>query len=86
MTTHAQLPQAHAEFRSVMREAGLKVLTVREILAFGVDTHVRARVALENLAMAALTYELHPDVERASLSKEDQEYLSDNYKRQVREY
>lgn len=66
-----------------MRDAGIKVLTVREIMAFGVDTHVRARMALEHLAMAALTYELHPDVNLQSLSDADREYLSDNYKRKV---
>lgn len=47
---------AHAEFRRVMREAGLKVLTVREILSFGVADHIGARVELEELAMRALTY------------------------------
>lgn len=66
-----------------MREAGIKVLTVREILAFGVDTHVRARMALEHLATTALTYKLNPDVDEQSLSDSDREYLSDDYKRKV---
>ena len=47
---------AHAEFRRVMREAGLKVLTVREILSYGVADHIGARVELEELAMRALSY------------------------------
>ena len=44
-------PQAHAEFRRVMREKGVRVLTVREILAFGTADHVGARVELEEFAM-----------------------------------
>ena len=42
---------AHAEFRRVMREMGVRVLTVREILAYGADDHVGARVELEEFAM-----------------------------------
>ena len=45
------LLQAHAEFRRVMREKGVRVLTVREILAFGTADHVGARVELEEFAM-----------------------------------
>jgi arginine deiminase len=30
---------AHAEFRRVMREAGVKVLTVRDVMAYGVGDH-----------------------------------------------
>ena len=47
---------AHAEFRRVMRQAGIRVLTVRDILSFGVEDHVGARVELEELATRALTY------------------------------
>ena len=47
---------SHAEFRRVMREAGIRVLTVREILSFGVADHIGARVELEELAMKALSY------------------------------
>lgn len=47
---------SHAEFRRVMREAGLRVLTVREILSYGVADHIGARVELEELAMKALSY------------------------------
>ena len=49
---------AHAEFRRVMREAGVRVLTVREILSYGVLEHIGARGELEELAMRALTYHL----------------------------
>jgi hypothetical protein len=42
----------------------VRVLTVREILAHGVDEHMGARVALEDLAMATLTYQVgSPGVE-----------------------
>lgn len=41
-----------------MRENGVKVLTVRDILSYGVEEHIGARVELENLAMQALTYDL----------------------------
>ena len=43
--------KAHAEFRRVMREKGVRVLTVREILAYGTEDHIGARVALEDFAM-----------------------------------
>lgn len=43
--------KAHAEFRRVMRERGVRVLTVREILAYGVEHHVGARVELEDFAV-----------------------------------
>ena len=41
-----------------MREMGIKVLTVRDILSYGADEHVGARVELEDLAMRALRYDL----------------------------
>lgn len=43
--------KAHAEFRRVMRDNGVRVVTVREILAYGVDDHMGARVELEQFAM-----------------------------------
>lgn len=45
--------QAHAEFRRVMRDMGVRVLTVREILAYGAAVHVGARVELEGFGMQA---------------------------------
>jgi arginine deiminase len=48
----------HAHFRQVLREHGVRVLTVREILAFGAESHVGARADLEDLAMTALAYVL----------------------------
>ena len=41
-----------------MRECGVKVLTVRDILSYGADEHIGARVELEDLAMKSLTYDL----------------------------
>lgn len=61
----------------------LQVLTVREILSYGVINHMGARVELEEMAMTALTYSLGEGVETSELREEDQKYLSDDYKREV---
>lgn len=50
--------KAHTEFRRTMRAAGLKVLTIRDILSFGVEDHMGARVELEELATRALQFQL----------------------------
>jgi hypothetical protein len=42
----------------VLRAQGVRVLTVREILAFGVEERMGARVELEELAASTLTYRL----------------------------
>jgi hypothetical protein len=42
----------------VLRSQGISVLTVREILAFGVEERMGARVELEELAASTLTYKL----------------------------
>lgn len=61
-----------------MRAAGLRVLTVRDILSFGVEDHMGARVELEELGLRSLQYgmaegssigELTERVRRASLHK-----------------
>lgn len=72
--------QAHAEFRRVMREKGVRVLTVREILAFGTADHVGARVELEEFAMQALTYRLAEGNKLEEVEEKDRLYLSDAYK------
>lgn len=116
---------AHAEFRRVMREAGVKVrewgggregggrekressrrarlaataarhhpalappqvLTVRDILSYGVDSHMGARVELEDLAMRALSYEVAPPDTEADVDAADRAYLGDDYKRRVLEH
>lgn len=77
---------SHSEFRRVMREHGVKVLTVRDILSYGVEDHVGARVELEDLAMKALNYELAEGVGVDELAEEDKFYLSDDYKRNVLEH
>jgi hypothetical protein len=41
-----------------LRAQGVRVLTVREILAFGVEERMGARVELEDLAASTLTYRL----------------------------
>ncbi|KAK9805881.1 hypothetical protein WJX73_000501 [Symbiochloris irregularis] len=77
---------SHAEFRRVMREAGLRVLTVREILSFGVGDHIGARVELEELAMKALSYNFAEGFKEADLRDEDRVYVTDDYKRVVLEH
>jgi arginine deiminase len=77
---------AHAEFRRLMRENGVRVLTVREILAYGVHDHVGARVELERFAMQALTYSLGEGASLDDLDEKDRYYMSDDYKRKVVEH
>lgn len=61
----------HAKFREVLREHGIKVLTVRDVLSFAVERHVGARVELEELAMKALKYELQDEVDHKNLTTQD---------------
>jgi arginine deiminase len=69
-----------------MRQNGVRVLTVREILAYGTDEHVGARVELEDLGMSALTYALEEGGSLEDLEPDDRYYLSDEYKRKVLEH
>lgn len=78
--------RAHAEFRAVMRDKGVRVLTVREILAYGVEDHIGARVDLEEFAMGALTYRLAEGAAEEDIEEGDRYYLSDAYKRKVLEH
>uniref|UniRef100_A0A383WIV7 Arginine deiminase n=1 Tax=Tetradesmus obliquus TaxID=3088 RepID=A0A383WIV7_TETOB len=73
----------HAGFREVLRAQGVRVLTVREILAFGVEERMGARVELEELAAGTLTYKLADGHKEADLTEADRHYLSDAYKREV---
>eukprot|EP00798_Chlamydomonas_sp_ICE-L_P002145 gene2145-18194_t len=66
----------HAEFRTQLRELGVTVLTVREILAYNVEDNISARVDLEDLAIAT-------GHKIEELPKEDHRWLSDVYKREV---
>lgn len=75
--------RAHKQFRDMLRKQGCKVLTVREILSFDVDTSITARIQLEKLAMKALTYKLADDQSVADLEEKYTEYISDDYKAQV---
>eukprot|EP01023_Acetabularia_acetabulum_P053428 TRINITY_DN5981_c0_g2_i4.p1 TRINITY_DN5981_c0_g2~~TRINITY_DN5981_c0_g2_i4.p1 ORF type:complete len:481 (-),score=67.21 TRINITY_DN5981_c0_g2_i4:315-1757(-) len=77
--------ETHRHFREVLRSHGIKVLTVREILAFGTSDHIGARVDLENLAMEALKYQLAPTFKMEEIDEEDRFYLTDDYKREVLE-
>eukprot|EP00210_Caulerpa_lentillifera_P009569 g9126.t1 len=75
----------HYNFRKVLRSHGIKVLTVRGMLAHGAEKYIGARVELEELAMHALTYTLSPSFTIDNLSESDKFYLTDTYKRQVLE-
>lgn len=77
---------AHTEFRRIMRNNGVRVLTVREILAYGTEEHIGARVELEDFAMQALTYRLAGNATLEEIEAEDRYYLSDEYKRKVVEH
>ncbi|KAI8474870.1 MAG: hypothetical protein J3K34DRAFT_517740 [Monoraphidium minutum] len=70
----------------VLREHGVKVLTVREILAHGVEAHMGARVGLETLAMRTLTYRVADGASVEEFAEGDRHYLSDAYKREVIEH
>uniref|UniRef100_A0A7S0RB30 Arginine deiminase n=1 Tax=Chlamydomonas leiostraca TaxID=1034604 RepID=A0A7S0RB30_9CHLO len=73
----------HAEFRNQLRAHGVRVLTVREILAYNVEDNVSARVDLEDLAFSALDYEMAAGHKVDELAKEDRKFISDDYKREV---
>ena len=77
---------AHAEFRRIMRNNGVRVLTVREILSYGTEEHVGARSELEDFAMLALTYKLADGASLESIEPEDRHYVGDDYKRKVLEH
>lgn len=68
--------KAHAEFRRTMRDAGLRVLTVRDILSFGVEDHMGARVELEDLATKALHYGMAEGTKLEDLTEKVCHYLS----------
>lgn len=73
----------HAEFRRVLREEGVKVLTVRDILAYNIQENMSARVDLEELAADAMTYAMAAGHKLEELEERDRYYLSDDYKRTV---
>ncbi len=72
-------------FAQVLRQCGVRVLTVREILAYGVEEHMGARVELEDLVLGVLTYQMAAGHKEEDLTEADRFYLSDQYKRQVSE-
>ena len=72
--------KAHTEFRRTMRAAGLKVLTIRDILSFGVEDHMGARVELEELATKALQYEVEKGFKIQDLNEKVQHlWLGESY-------
>mmetsp|Transcript_9474 Transcript_9474/g.24329 ORF Transcript_9474/g.24329 Transcript_9474/m.24329 type:complete len:382 (-) Transcript_9474:131-1276(-) len=81
----------HAEFRDVLRRKGLRVLTVREILKYGLEENVRCRLDLEDLAMDMLSYRLATSpcpliwAENQEIEEKFKKYVGDDYKRHVLE-
>mmetsp|Transcript_8912 Transcript_8912/g.15445 ORF Transcript_8912/g.15445 Transcript_8912/m.15445 type:complete len:486 (+) Transcript_8912:82-1539(+) len=73
----------HAEFRTQLRAHGLRVLTVREVLAFNVEENFSARVQLEDLVFSLITYDITPGHKMEEFAADDRPYLSDDYKREV---
>jgi arginine deiminase len=59
---------------------------VRDILSYGVDSHMGARVDLEELAMRALKYRLADGANAGDVAEADRIYLTDDYKRRVLEH
>lgn len=51
-------PGVYVPYLQVLREHGVHVLTVRDVLSFAVDEHIGARVDLEDVAMEALKYQM----------------------------
>lgn len=76
----------HAEFRAQLRAHGVRVLTVRDILAYNVEENVSARVDLEDLAFTALEYQMDDQHKIEELAEADRKYVSDAYKREVIEH
>jgi len=66
----------------MLRDNGVKVLTVREILLFGCSSSIHHRVALEDLAGSRLTYELDDD---ETPGEESEFYTGNAYKKEVLE-
>lgn len=52
--------QQHLNFCKLLEDHGIRVLKVRDILSYGVETSLRERLALEDLAAECLTYRLEP--------------------------
>ncbi|MEW5307832.1 MAG: hypothetical protein WDW36_010207 [Sanguina aurantia] len=73
----------HSDFRTVLRQHGVRVLTVRDILAYNVAENISARVDLEAMAFIAMTYSMELGTQVEDLVEEDRRYISDDYKREV---
>jgi len=78
----------HANFREVLRRKGVRVLTVREILKYGLEDNLRCRIDLEDLAMNMLTYKREEGEEDGGMGDTHgiEQHVSDGYKREVLEH
>lgn len=76
----------HEEFRAALRRHGILCLTVRQVLLHDAERSMTARIALEELAMSVLTYELAEGYENDERCTEmDKYFVGDEYKRKVLE-
>ena len=86
----------HEEFRAALRRHGVLCLTVRQVLLHDADRSMTARIALEELAMSVLTYELAEEKnddddddddedDDARCTDADRYFVGDEYKRKVLE-
>lgn len=75
----------HEGFRDIMRQFGVKVLTVREVLRYAAGVNMRARTELEDYAMEVLDYKLAPGFSDSDFGQEMRPFLSNDYKRSVLE-
>ena len=85
----------HEEFRAALRRHGILCLTVRQVLLHDAERSMTARIALEELAMSVLTYELSAEEingvvdndgdEDQRCTDADHYFVGDEYKRKVLE-
>lgn len=74
------LPDAcqHQHFRSVLKENGIDVLIVRDILKEVKGPEDREN--LEKFAFKSMTYALEPGLKMAHLTAEEAQFVNDDYK------
>jgi arginine deiminase len=69
----------HRNFRETLQAQGVRVHTVRGLLALDTDHDMRARLELEDFAFERLTYVLSSDSK--PLTAQQEHFISDDYKR-----
>eukprot|EP00871_Galdieria_phlegrea_P001982 jgi/Galph1/2785/GphlegSOOS_G1439.1 len=75
----------HNAFRMLLKRQGIKTLEVSEVLEHDTETSVNARIELEELAAASLTYRAEPECLDRFKKLGGEYYISEEYKRLVLE-